>query len=641
MEPAGVKRKLAVILAADAEGFTRLMREAEEPTLQTLTEYRTIIDGLIGRHDGRVFGTAGDSVVAEFGSAVEAVRCALSIQEELAVRNAELSDDRKLRFRVGINVGDVMAKDDDLFGDAVNVAARLEGLAEPGGICVSASVFEQVKHKLSLSFEDIGPQTVKNVAEPVPAFRIVPGSVSVTEAAKPTPKPGVAARWRIAALAAVGVVVVAVGGVALWQTVFRPALPPPVTAAEKTPAPALPDRPSIAVLPFDNMSDDAKQGYFSDGITEDLITDLSKISGLFVVSRKAAFTYKGKDVKPQQVSQDLGVRYVLEGSVRKSDGRVRINAQLIDATTGGHLWAERYDRDLKDIFALQDEITQKIVAALEVKLTETEQERIARRYTDNLEAYDYFLRGREFHGGNSKEDNVVARQLLERAIELDPKFAAAYAELSWIRFRGYHNQWSEDPRSLDRALELARKALALDDSLPDAHARLGWMLVWKKQYQQGIAKGRRAIELDPNYADGYLLLGHTLIYGGGSPEEAIRVSTEGMRHDPYSVYHFLLHIADGYWTMGKYEEALANLKRSLTLKPEFMPTHLWLAVVYASSGRIEKARTEVAEVLRLAPRTSVEGQRKMIPYKDQAVRDRFIEALREAGLPEKPGSAAP
>lgn len=331
----------------------------------------------------------------------------------------------------------------------------------------------------------------------------------------------------------------------------------------------------------------------------------------------------------------MRVRHVLEGSVRKAGGKVRINAQLIDATTGGHLWAERYDRDLKDIFGLQDEIVGKIVVALEVELTETEQELIARRYTENLEAYDYFLRGRAFHGGLSKEENVEARQLLERAIELDPKFAAAYAELSWIHFRGWHNQWSEDPRSLDRALEMSQKALALDDFLPDAHARLGWMLVWKKQYQRGIAHGKRAIALDPTYADGYLLLGHTLIYGGGPPEEAIRVSTKGMRLDPHSVYHFLLHIADGYWTMGQYEEALANLKRSVTLEPEFFPTHLWLAVVYVSLGRIEEARAEVAEVLRLAPRTSVEGQRKMLPYKDQAILDRFIEALREAGLPEK------
>ena len=364
VEPTGVKRKLTVILAADAEGYTRLMREAEEPTLETLTAYRAIIDGLIARHDGRIFGTAGDSVVAEFGSAVEAVRCAISIQEELAVRNAELSDDRKLRFRIGINVGDVMAKGGDLFGDGVNVAARLEGLAEPGGICISGSTFEQVKHKLSLGFNDIGAQQVKNIAEPVPAFRIVPGSVSVASGAKPVPKLSAAPRWRTTAIAAGMAVVVLAAGAAVWK--FYPRGPAPLTevASEAKMALPLPDKPSIAVLPFVNMSGDPNQESFSDGITEDLITDLSNLENLIVIARNSVFTYKGKPVKVQQVGKELGVHYVLEGSVRKSGERVRITAQLVDARTGHHLWAERYDRDLEDMFALQDEITKKIVTTM-------------------------------------------------------------------------------------------------------------------------------------------------------------------------------------------------------------------------------------------------------------------------------------
>ncbi len=364
MEPTGVKRKLTVILAADVEGYTRLMREAEEPTLETLTEYRTIIDGLIARHDGRIFSTAGDSVVAEFASPVEAVRCAVEIQEELRVRNAELPDDRKLRFRIGINVGDVMAKGDDLFGDGVNVAARLEGLAEPGGICLSGSVFEQVKHKLSLSFDDIGPQQVKNIAEPVPAFRIVPGSVSVVAGAKPVPKLSAAPRWRTAAIAAGMAVVVLAAGAAVWKFYLRGPAPLTEVASEAKMAFPLPDKPSIAVLPFVNISGDPNQESFSDGITEDLITDLSNLENLIVIARNSVFTYKGKPVKVQQVGEELGVHYVLEGSVRKSGKRVRITAQLVDALTGHHLWAERYDRDLEDMFALQDEITKKIVATM-------------------------------------------------------------------------------------------------------------------------------------------------------------------------------------------------------------------------------------------------------------------------------------
>ena len=629
VEPTDVTRKLAVILVADAVGYTRLMREAEERTLQTLTEYRTIIDGLIGRHDGRVFGTAGDSVLAEFGSAVEAVRCALSIQEELAVRNAELSDDRKLRFRVGINVGDVMVKGDDLFGDAVNVAARLEGLAEPGGICVSASVFEQVKHKLSLSFEDIGPQAVKNVAEPVPAFRIVPGSVSVTEAAKPTPKPGVAARWRIPAFAAVGVVVVAVGGVALWQTVFRPALPPQVTAPEKTPA--LPDRPSIAVLAFDNMSDDPKQEYFSDGITEDIITDLSKISGLFVVARNSAFTYKGKAVKVEQIARELGVRYVLEGSVRKVGNKVRITAQLIDATTGGHLWAERYDRDLKDIFALQDEIAGKIAAALEVKLAAGEQEQVARRYTDNLEAYDLFLRGKEYQLRGTK-GYPQARRMFEKAIELDPKFAAAYAELSYTHWE------FQKRKGLERSFKAAQRAVALDDTLPLARSRLAWAYLRKRQREDAIREAKRAIALDPNFAEGYAVLAE-ILNAADRPEEGIRLIRKAMRLNPFPPAKYLFVLGQSYYMMGQNQKAIATLERARNRSPDDKPPHMHLIILYGETGQMEKARAETEEILRLLPNESIELEEQICTYAPGPLK-RFLEGLRKAGFPEKSKSAA-
>jgi TolB-like protein/class 3 adenylate cyclase/Tfp pilus assembly protein PilF len=639
MEETGVKRKLTVILAADAEGYTRLMREAEEPTLQTLTEYRDIIDGLIARHDGRIFGTAGDSVVAEFGSAVEAVRCAISIQEELAVRNAELSDDRKLRFRIGINVGDVMAKGDDLFGDGVNVAARLEGLAEPGGICVSASVFDQVKHKMSLGFEDIGPQQVKNVAEPVPAFRIVPGSVSVAPGGKPVAKPSAASPWRIPAIAAAVIVVVAVGGLAIWDAYLRPVLAPQVTAPEKAPAPAFPDKPSIAVLPFDNLSGDPEQEYFSDGITEDLITDLAKISGLFVVSRKAVFHYKGKGVKLAQVSRELGIRYVLEGSVRKAGAKIRINAQLIDATTGGHLWAERYDRDLKDIFALQDEITEKIVAALEVKLTKGEQEQVARRYTGNLEAYDLYLRGREYQLGRTKQGLSQTRQALERAIELDPKFAEAHAVLSFNHFLEWVFRWNED-QVLEVALELAQKAVALDDTSPLAHTQLGWMHLWRdRNYEQAIAEARRAVALDPNYAGGYARLGAILQYAG-RPQEGIALVKKAMGLDPHFPFIYLFWLGEAYYFIGQYDEALASLERSVTRNPNHLATRWLLVPTYVALGRHEEARAEIAEMLRISPRISLQFLRPRLPYKNQAAWERAVDALRKAGLPEKPRATA-
>jgi adenylate cyclase len=565
----------------------------EEATLKTLGAHREIIDGLIARHDGRIFATAGDSGVAEFASPVEAVRAALSIQEKLAVLNAGLADERKMHLRIGINLGDVMVEGDNLLGDGVNVAARLEGLAEPGGICVSGDVYNQIETKLAFGYEDLGFQDVKNIARPVRAYRVVvePGAGTVTV---PGPQPRRS----------------------------------PVT-----------DKPSIAVLPFVNMSDDPKQEYFSDGITEDLITDLSKISGLFVVSRNAVFLYKGKAVEPQRVSQELGVRYVLEGRVRKAADRVRSSAQLIDPTTGYHLWAERYDRDLTDIFALQDEITEKIVAALEVKLTGAEQEQVARRYTENLEAYDCFLRGRAYQERGSKGSIAQAREMFERAIELDPTFAGAYAILSYSYFRDWFSQWSEDPQALERAFEAAKKAVALDDSLPLAHTYLAWAYLWKKQHEKAIAEGERAIGLDPNFAEGYARLGQILSLAG-RPEEGLGLVKKAMRLDPHYPPTYLNNLGRAYYAMGQYEEAIAALKGSLTRDPDFLSPHLVLAVIFSELGRKEEAQAEVAEILRISPRASLEDQRERMPVKDQAILGRYLEGLRKAGLPEESRSTA-
>jgi TolB-like protein/class 3 adenylate cyclase len=427
-----MERKLTAILSADVKGYSRLMGEDEEATIRTLTTYRALISSLIQQHRGRVVDSPGDNLLAEFASAVDGVRCAVEIQRELRVRNIELSAQRRMEFRIGINVGDVIVEGEKIYGDGVNIAARLEGLAEAGGICISGMVYDQVKSKLSLSYGDLGEQAVKNIAEPVRTFRvqIEPDATAPTVSEKKESS-------------AAGVV-----------------------SFTRGPALALPEEPSVAVLPFTNLSGDPEQGYFSDGLTEDLITDLSRLSGLFVIARHSVFTYKGKAVKIEEAGRELGARYVLEGSVRKAGDRVRITAQLVDATTGHHLWAERYDRELKDIFALQDEITEKIVAALAVKLTAGEQKRIGRQYTDNLEAYDYYLRGLEYYFRYTKETNAQARQMFERALELDPNFAAAYAYLGWTSFMEWGMQWSQDLRSLKQAFALAQEAIALDESLP-------------------------------------------------------------------------------------------------------------------------------------------------------------------------------
>jgi adenylate cyclase len=379
------------------------------------------------------------------------------------------------------------------------------------------------------------------------------------------------------------------------------------------------------------MSDDPKQDYFSDGLTEDLTSDLSKISSLFVIARNSAFTYKGKAVKVQDVSKELGVRYVLEGSVRRADNQVRITAQLIDATTGGHLWSERYDRPLQDIFALQDDVVQKIVTTLKLQLTLQEQGILVRKRTDNLEAYDYYLRGREQFNRYTQEANAQARQMFEKALELDPQYAEAYAFLGSTYFIEWAFQWSQDPQALEQAFALAQKAVALDDSLAQAHATLGFVYLWKKQYDQAIAEEERAIALDANFAEAYTWLGETLKFAG-RPEEDLGLIEKAMRLNPHYPPFYLYFLGEAYRSTGRYEEAIAAFKRALTRNPDLLPVHLNLAVVYSELGREEEARAEAAEVLRLNPKYSLEVLRQINPFKDPAALERMLAALRKAGL---------
>jgi len=403
-----------------------------------------------------------------------------------------------------------------------------------------------------------------------------------------------------------------------------------ITEEVQPPLP-LPDKPSIVVLPFVNLSEDPKQEYFSDGITEDLITDLSRISGLFVIARNSAFFYKGKAIKVGDISKELGVRYVLEGRVRKADDRVRITAQLVDATTGHHLWAERYDRSLRDIFALQDEIRQKIVATLKLQLTLREQGYLARKSTDNLEAYDSFLRGSEYFFRFTKETNVQARQMFERALELDPEYAEAYALLGWTYLMEWISQWSQDPQALERASEMAQRAIALDDSLPTPHSTLSQAYLWKRQHEQAIAEGERAIVLGPNSADDYVHLARTLNFAG-KPEEAVGLVEKAMHLNPRYPAWYLFELGFAYRLMGRHEEAIVTLKKVIIRNPNFPVAHMQLAAVYSELGRGEEARAEAAEILRISPNFSLEGSRQRAPYKDQARFEGYLAALRQAGL---------
>jgi len=584
---------------------------------------------LIKDQRGRVVDAKGDNVLAEFSSVVDAVRCAVQIQKDLTERNSELPEHRMMEFRIGINLGDVIEEQGTIYGDGVNVAARLEGLAEAGGICISGTAFDQVKNRVSVGYEYQGKQSVKNIPDPVRVYKVLlePGAAGkVIGEEEPRPRKK---RW--AAIAAVAVLAVVAGGL-LWNLYLRPEVEP--ASVEKMALP-LPEKPSIAVLPFANMSGDPEQEYFSDGISEEIITALSKTPKLFVIARNSTFSYKGKPVKVQQVAEELGVQYVLEGSVRKSEDRVRIAAQLIDALTGRHLWAERYDRDLKDIFALQDEITIKIISALQVKLTDGEIARTSAKGTQNLEAYLKLLQAYEFLYTVTKEGFAQARRLCEEAIELDQEYAAAYGLLGATHFMDSTMGWSKSrEESLNRAFEIIKKAKALDDSDSLSHSLLGVLYVMTTEFDKGIEECERAVALAPNSGKAHIWMG-LVLHIVGRHEEAIRYAEHALRLDPIPPGWYFRILGQAYSWVGRYEEAIAAFKKSLQRAPNDRLTHLHLTTAYSWAGCLEEARTQVAEVLRITPKYSVE-QAKTILYKNKTDRERYLDALRKAGLPEHP-----
>ena len=625
------RRKLAAILSADVAGYSRLMGDDEQATISTLKAYREIFAQHIGKHEGRVVDSPGDALLAEFTSAVEAVNCAVDVQRELAGRNASLPEHRRMQFRIGINLGDVVEEDGALYGDGVNIAARLESLAEPSGICVSGTVYDHVEGKLPVPFKFTGEHAVKNIAKPVRTYHALmslpSGMEDRTHSTRPRRSSASGKKW----LAAGAVILLAaVGAVAAWRYVHRDTALPTQGVAGVASALPLPDKPSIAVLPFVNMSDDKAQEYFSDGMTEDVITRLSQLSGLFVISRNSVFTYKGQAVKPAQVSQELGVRYMLEGSVRKAGNRVRITAQLIDTSNGYHLWAESYDGELKDIFGLQDRITRQIVTSLAPKLTEPEQLRLGRRETSSIDAYDQFLRGYTTFHEYRPESSVKARRLFERAIELDPSYARAYVWLAWLHFVNWEFQWIEEPSELERSLAAAEKAVALDDMLADAHTVLGWDLVWTRQHERGVAELERAVSLDPNSAMAHTFLAESLNFAG-RPDEAIGFSEKAIRLDPNYPPYVAFDLAESYCLLKRYDECFASLRDSLARNPNFLPARRWMAVAYAELGREKDARAEVTEILRISPEASLESWRERLPYQ-QADLDRYVAGLRKAGM---------
>jgi TolB-like protein/class 3 adenylate cyclase len=632
-----MERKLTAILAADVVSYSRLMEADEAGTLAALKAHREdLIDPEIAEHHGRIVKLMGDGALVEFASVVDATNCALAIQDGMAGRNENVPEDRRVTFRIGVHLGDVMVEGDDLYGDGVNVAARLEGLAEPGGICISQQAFDQVETKLDLTYDDLGEQQVKNIARPVRAYW-------VGFKGKAPPEPETPKQRRLTAPQLIGsaaVLLIVVAGLVLgwWQPWVLEEEP---VSVERVGFP-LPDKPSIVVLPFSNMSDDPSQDYFADGMTEDLITDLAKISGLFVIARHSSFSYKGKQMDVRTIVRELGVRYVLEGSVRLAGDSMRINAQLVDASTGGHLWAERYDGQRPDVFALQDSVTERIVSALAVHLTAGERAQVAHRETNNIAAYDAFLQGWEHYRRRTPGDFAKAADFFKRAVKLDPQYGRAYAALAIIYWKSW--VWSVQTMSPsmqapwtrrlnipvvyapDRAEEYLQKAMQFPTPL--AHQVASEMRWRNRQYDEAIAEANRAIALNTNDSAGYVAMAEAMIFGG-RPKEAVQFIEKATRLDPHSAANlYILGLAR--FSMGQLDEATTLFERALERSPLSRSWKAPLAATYAHMGQDAKAQAALGDYG--GGLYTVQDIMDLWPFNDTKVVERFAIGIVKAGV---------
>ena len=581
MAEAHVERRLAAILAADIAGYSALMGADEVRTVHDLKGHQAIVLPMVGEFGGRIIDTAGDGILAEFPSVVNAVKCAVSIQSEMIERNAAINPKHRMQFRVGINVGDVIYDEARIYGDGINVAARLEGIAEPGGICISSKVYEEINGRFDFVFEDMGPQQLKNITRPVRAYRVrLDGR---TLAASPTL--------------------------------------------------ALPDKPSIAVLPFQNMSGDPEQDYFCDGLVEDIITTLSKLAGLRVIARNSTFVYKGRSVDIREAAKQLGVRYVLEGSVRKSGNRIRITAQLIDAQDGTHLWAERYDRAMDDIFAIQDEITLVLATELQVKLTEGEHARLHYTTTTNVEAWTCWVQGMSHHRqAVTKDAQSQARFFWERALALDPASASLNAELGLLHsFDARFGWWDDRETAIEKALAYVDRALEIDPGNADAYTASSLILLFQRQHDEAVAAARKAVELAPGSADTAELASHVLA-ASGYPEEAVVLSEKAMTLSPNYPAVYLGTLGNAYRLSGRTEQAIEAFQAYHARSPGFGLADIVIA--YQRTGRPEEARRAAEQLLAARPNFTVAAWLKtQFSHRDTAQVEADAAALRAAGLP--------
>ncbi|NKB52994.1 MAG: tetratricopeptide repeat protein [Rhizobiaceae bacterium] len=584
MEKKRVTRRLAAIVAADVVGYSSQMGQDEEGTLRRIKQLRTeILEPNVTKNDGRIVKTTGDGTLIEFASAVDAVAHAIDVQSDLAKRNASMPDEQHIVLRMGINLGDVIIEDDDIFGDGVNIAARLETLANPGGICISSRVYDLVAGKFDVDYDDLGPQALKNITNPIVAYNL--------ELER--------------------------GANEKREDSGRHNLP-------------LPDKPSIAILPFDNLGGDPDQDYFSDGMTDDIITDLSKIPELFVIARNSSFVFKGQVVDAKEIGRRLGVRYLLEGSVRRVASKIRINAQLIDTATEGHVWADRYDGSLDDIFLLQDELTGKIVNALELAISKPDQGS-SKTNPVSGESYDLFLRARKYFYQFTPDSLAESQRLLHEVLKLDPQLADAYSLLSYCQFVEW-NIYMGDNSVLEGALNLATKGVALAPESGSALARLGWIYCFMQRYEEALGTFEKAAERSPNDADVFAYYGEALNYAD-EPARGLEMIEKGIRLDPLGPSNWDFHRGHALYKLDRSDEAIAAISQSINRGPNFPVPYLYLAVLHVEQGQQEKAEAAVKSALQHNPLWRLESVARVIPHRS-AEKDRFLDGLRKAGLPE-------
>lgn len=692
-------RKLVAILSADSQDYSRLMGQDEADTARSIRACFEIMSELVGSYRGRVVDCSGDNLLAELPSVVDAVQCAVAIQEKLKSRNETLPADRRMVFRIGINLGDVLEEDGRLYGEGVNVASRIEQLADGGDVCISGTAFDQVRNKLPLGYESLGEQKIKNILGPVRAYRVLPEASGPTVRRARRTAPG---RWRSALVATVPGVIVAAFAVFLWNTYLKPApfparivgeKPPglqsvadesaipgssdrkiePTTAdprvsagkpqsrspsqersvaarsvenprprrpagkanPERLPGVPLPEQPSIAVLPFENLSGDSEQEHLSDGLTDDIITTLSKLPRLFVISKSSTQRYKGKPAKVEQISRDLGVRYVLEGSLQRSDHRIRVNAQLLDGASGRHVWAERYDRAVGDLFRTRDQLVLEIAAAMAGKLTDGDVAVISRRNTNSLEAWEAFQRARALYERYTPEDNRRAREWYRKAVSVDPKYVNAWMNigLTYIIEGRSFLTGEEREQAFASAIEIADKVVEMDPSYYGSYFLRANVFLRQGRHDEALANGRRAFEMEPNSTNTAAMLAAQLTYAG-QPEEAIPLFQKAMRLSPYYRPWYLDGLGLAYHLTGETDKAIESFKVSAQRDPKAVYPHLRLAMIYAEQGRDDEMRAEAAEIRRLNPKFSIESWAKVHSFKDPTIHEYRKTLMIKAGLPE-------